>query len=75
MQLENPGEKLIPLNPRDMELSVKLETFISNYSLRPMFESILSQKLFGIESDFVSKHQDGVLPYVEGMSLDYTHQI
>ena len=75
MQLDNPGENLISLNPKDMDLSAKLEEFISHYSLRPMFDSILPRSLFGIESDFVSKHQNIVSPYLEDMSLDYTRQI
>ena len=75
MQLDNPGKNLISLNPKDMDLSAKLEEFISHYSLRPMFDSILPRSLFGIESDFVSKHQNKVSPYLEDMSLDYTRQI
>lgn len=75
VQLDNPGENLISLNPKDMDLSAKLEEFISHYSLRPMFDSILPRSLFGIESDFVSKHQNKVSPYLEDMSLDYTRQI
>lgn len=75
MQLDNPGENLISLNPKDMDLSAKLEEFISHYSLRPMFDSILPRSLFGIESDFVSKHPNKISLYSEDMSLDYTRQI
>lgn len=59
----------------DMDLSNKLEKFIKKYSLCPMADSVLPQKLFGIESDFVSKNSEIVTPYVEGIPVDYARQI
>lgn len=75
VHLNNPGDDLIPLDPMDLQLSNKLEKFVSDHSIKFMHDKILPRTLFGIESDFVSKNQDKVTPYLDGMNIDYTHQI
>ncbi len=59
-----PGDTLFTLNPRDKEIIEKLEAFISKYA--SLHDSVLSQKLFAIESDFVEKNPSLVREFNEG---------
>ena len=65
---DNPGEKLFPLNPLDDKIVHCLESMISKYAC--LHESVLSQKLFSIESDFVEKNPNLVREYNEDESFD-----
>lgn len=75
IKVENPGEDLLPLNPKDHVILKKVDHFVKKYDLQYMHDRILPQKLFGIESDFVSKNPDKVKLYdykMEGtISDDY----
>lgn len=64
IQANNPGEKLFPLNPMDNEIVRLLENAIISYNT--LHESVLSQKLFSIESDFVEKNPTLVREYNDG---------
>ena len=59
-----PGDTLFSLNPRDVEIVKKLDEIISKYAC--LHDSVLSQKLFGIESDFVEKNPSLVREYNNG---------
>lgn len=59
-----PGSTLFSLNPRDVEITKKLDEIISKYA--NLHDSVLSQKLFGIESDFVEKNPSLVREYNNG---------
>ena len=59
-----PGDTLFSLNPRDVEIVKKLDEVISKYAC--IHDSVLSQKLFGIESDFVEKNPSLVKDYNDG---------
>lgn len=59
-----PGNTLFSLNPRDVEIVKKLDEIISKYAC--LHDSVLSQKLFGIESDFVEKNPSLVREYNDG---------
>ena len=59
-----PGNTLFSLNPRDVEITKKLDVIISRYAC--LHDSVLSQKLFGIESDFVEKNPSLVREYNDG---------
>ena len=59
-----PGDTLFSLNPRDVEIIKKLDAIISKYAC--LHDSVLSQKLFGIESDFVEKNPSLVREYNDG---------
>lgn len=50
VNIENPGENIIPLNPKDISIVRKLESYIKQESLHPIHDRILPQKLFGIEN-------------------------
>ena len=65
-----PGDTLFSLNPRDVEITKKLDAIISKYAC--LHDSVLSQKLFGIESDFVEKNPSLVREYndVDYFNLD-----
>lgn len=60
--INSPGENLIPLDPRDTNITNKIRIFTNKNSLNFIYDSVLSQKLFGIESDFVEKNPDRVRP-------------
>lgn len=59
-----PGNTLFSLNPADVEITKKLDAIISRYAC--LHDSVLSQKLFGIESDFVEKNPSLVREYNDG---------
>lgn len=65
---DNPKEVLFPLNPLDYEVASSLDTIIARH--RCLHDSILSQKLFSIESDFVERNPTLVREYNEGDSFD-----
>lgn len=70
---DNPGEKLFPLNPLDDKIVHCLEDMISRYAC--LHESVLSQKLFSIESDFVEKNPNLVREYNDDESFDPATEI
>ena len=71
----NPGEELMPLNPLDVDIVSKINEVVSERSLEYLHDSVLSQKLFGIESDFVDVHPDLVREYVIDSDVDFTKEI
>lgn len=75
VELNNPGEELIALNPRDIPILEKTTSFISNYNLGTINERILPQKLFGIESNFVEENPALVRAYNDGDDFDYETEI
>lgn len=64
--IPNPGEKLIPLNPSDASIIEKINAVVSEHGFSFLHDSVLSQKLFGIESDFVEKNPNLVREYNDG---------
>ncbi len=58
--INHPGENLITLNPSDADICNKVELFCKNNNLSWLSSRVLSQKLFGIESDFVAKNPTAV---------------
>lgn len=74
--MDNPGEELMPLNPLDLEIVSKIAYKVSQEdSFCYLHDSVLSQKLFGIESDFVEKNPTLVRLYNEGDSFDKESEI
>ena len=67
--LKHPGDDLIQLNPKDMQIADRLKTFVKKYDLAFLHDSVLSRSLFGIESDFAEKNQTAIRPFVEGETL------
>lgn len=73
--LPNPGENIMPLDPRHNKIVEKLDNFSAKYGLPPLHNRISYQKLFGIESDFVEKNPDKVKLLDEADKIDYNKQI
>lgn len=69
----NPGDELFALNPLDTDIVSCLDLAIEKFSC--LHASILSQKLFSIESDFVEKNPSLVREYNEGDSFDINSEI
>lgn len=74
-ELDCPGEELIPLDPRDSGITQKVESFVAANNLRYLHDRILSQKLFGVESDFVECNPDKVRLLSEDSEIDFEHEI
>lgn len=64
----NPGDALIPLNPADASILEKVGSVTCRKELSSLNETLLSQKFFGVESDFVEKNPKLVKEY-DGKSL------
>lgn len=75
LEMDNPGETLIPLNPSDAFIVNKVEQFVNDNKLDYLHGKILSQKLFGIESDFVESNPNKVREYVSDADVDFSHEI
>jgi len=72
--LDAPGEDLIPLNPRDGTVLEKVKKFTEENRVPSLNGKVLSQKLFGIESDFVEKNPKKVKPY-EKQKINFEKEI
>lgn len=64
VEAQCPGEGLFHLNPDDSKIVASLDKVISEFGM--LHDSVLSQKLFSIESDFVEKNPDLVREYNDG---------
>ena len=66
--IPNPGDTLMTIDPMAEEISQRIQK-----TVRSRFDyicnSVLSQKLFSIESDFVERNPSLVCPYQEGETL------
>lgn len=72
---ENPGQELMTLDPRDEEVSRLIKATVAARSFTYLNASVLSQKLFSIESDFVEKNPSLVRAFKEGDSFDKKKEI
>ncbi len=75
IELPSPGENLIPLNPSDLLIVDKIVKKVSEHRFNYLDKSVLSQKLFSIESDFVEQNPTLVKEYVEGAKFDKETEI
>lgn len=73
--VDNPGTELLILNPQDYGIMQKVKNFIDKYKLSYLNKRILSQKLFGIESDFVETHPHQARKFSENQPIDYRKEI
>ena len=65
-----PGENLLPLDPRDIEICEKIDSFVKMNQISYLHDSILPRSLFRIESNFVEENPDKVQPYYAGKEYD-----
>ena len=75
VDIESPGDTLIPLNPADDIILKKVDNFVIKHHFSYIHDRILSQKLFGIESDFVEKNPSIVEKYAKGMDIDFSKKV
>lgn len=75
VDMDNPGEELIPLNPQDGSVVCKVMTFVESHGLAYVHDRILSQKLFGIESSFVEENPTKVRLYTNDGEIDFDTEI
>ena len=71
----NPGDDLMPLNPDDVGILNKINKTVKIKHFTFLHESVLSQKLFGIESSFVEEHPNDVREYKEGDIFDKQSEV
>lgn len=75
VQMDNPGGALIPLNPQNAGIIQKIESFVAANGIGYIHDRVLSQKLFGVESDFVESNPNRVRAYSENSPIDYAHEV
>lgn len=75
IRLSFPGDRLLPLNPRDSIIVSAIETTVKSNNYQMLHDSVLSRSLFSIESDFVEKNPHLVREYHEGDNFDITKEI
>ena len=73
VEAQNPGDPLFHLNPKDSEIVDCLTQAITDHAC--LHDSVLSQKLFSIESDFVEKNPEKVREYKDGDIFDPAKEI
>lgn len=71
----NPGENLMPLNPSDVSIVDNINRIVNERGFAFLHDSVLSQKLFGIESSFVEENPNLVKEYDEGYYFDTENEI
>lgn len=67
--INNPGEDLIPLNPRNEAIVNKVNQFVEKNNLQWLHSRIFPRTLYGIESSFVEDHPELVRKYKDGEIL------
>lgn len=70
IKAKNPGDDIMPLYPKDIPIAIKINNFVKNNGIKFLNSSVLSQKLFGIESSFVEDNRDKVRPFTEKSKLN-----
>ncbi len=72
---ENPGEVLIPLNPSDTIILQKIDQYVESYHLQYMHDGILSQKFFGVESNFIEMNPSIAREYISDEDVDFHKEV
>lgn len=75
VEMSNPGEELIPLNPQDSRVVKKVMTFVKQNGLTYVHDRILPRSLFGIESNYVEENPEKVRPYTNNDDVDFATEI
>ncbi|MCM0600991.1 Eco57I restriction-modification methylase domain-containing protein [Periweissella ghanensis] len=69
VNISSPGKKLLVLNPKDEPILLKIEAIVNSENIKFLSESIYSQKLFHVESDFAEKNPENIRLYT-GQEFD-----
>lgn len=75
VQQENPGNDLMPLNPADVSIVKKIKQFVNSEDIGYLHDSVLSQKLFGVESSFIEDNPTKVELYSQDENIDFTKKV
>lgn len=75
IELENPGNELIALNPKDTIIVEKIKRYVEDNNLSYLSESVLPRSLFGIESDFIESNLDKVTLLEADSIINYDIQV
>lgn len=75
VDVDNPGDDLLPLNPNDLIVAKKIKGFVEKYNLSYLHDAILPRSLFAIESDFVEKNPTKATLYTDSMVVDYSKNV
>ena len=75
VDVDNPGDDLLPLNPNDLIVAKKIKGFVEKYNLCYLHDAILPRSLFAIESDFVEKNPTKATLYTDNMVVDYSKNV
>ena len=75
VSMRNPGEELIPLNPKDGSVVEKVMAWVEAQGLAYVHDRILPRSLFGIESNYVEENPSSVRPYTADAIIDYATEI
>ena len=62
MDMQNPGDELMVLNPQNIAVIDKVKHFVAKYHLKYLHDRVLPRSLFGIESNFVENNPEEVIP-------------
>lgn len=71
----NPGDKLMPLDPHDLPIEQKIDSVMEKRQWKYLHESILPRSLFPVDSDFVEKNPNKVREYSSEQVIDYSKEI
>lgn len=73
---DNPGDKLIPLDPRDLPIEEKIDKIVKEKQWGFLHDAILPRSLFPIDSNFVEENPDKVVKYDASLkNIDYTQKV
>lgn len=75
VHMDNPGDLIIPLNPKDKDLFYKILENVKKYNLSFLNDSILPRSLFSVESDFVENNPGAVSLYDRTKTYDWDKKI
>lgn len=72
MQMDNPGDELMTINPRHISITEKIKRFVEEQKIEYLHNNILPRSLFGIESDFIENNSSIAEPYDSSKNVDYS---
>ena len=69
------GKELMPLNPLDVKVVQKINSFVTSNNITFLSDSIYPRTLFGVESDFVEKNPSIVREYKSDSYMDFNKEV
>lgn len=73
--IKSPGVNLVPLYPKDIQITNKIEEFIKKNNFQYLSVSVLPRSLFNIESDFAEKNPTKLKLLTPSTKIDYSKEI